>query len=563
MGLKHKIAATVAAAATLLSGLAITGTAMADEVNPNSKEKLTVTANEDISKRTLKAVPLAYYSYVQTDNNSNISGFGLVDAGKAKAITDALSKARISTSSKKDAVNGYDYDTNNPMEWVVQNLLDSDTYPYAGQLRNFLDKLKNEDAVTNDKDATPFTSKDGLTKQQTAQVRPGVYAVVDTTASGPASIVMLNGTGVNGKTTLKNGDKTYTLGEVSYKVHNGATISKKITAAENGVVENDGATAETSIGKQVTFEVNSTIPNWTGYDNFYYAINDIPDAGLTFNSNAVGSLKVQVGDQTLTSGNDYKVLTTDGKIRVVLGGTLNNVTSITNNSAKFPVGAAVKVTYKMTVNGNAKTGTAIVNKAEVEYSQNPNNTEDHKTVPSNEVKVYVGGFDLTKKDNIGNLLAGAEFQVYEGTKTDANPVRFVKSEDGLTYSKAYSSAGNTQGTTDTVTSVATNGGKITLTGLDGQYTVKETKSPLNGPFLPTFTLTIKVNQKDGTYTLSQFEDAGKNNMVSQNADKKGVTVINVRNIMDMPKTGAVWMSIFGIMTVLLAGASMILLRRKA
>lgn len=559
MGLKHKIAATVAAAATLLSGLAITGTAMADEVNPNSKEKLTVTANEDISKRTFKAVPLAYYSYVQTDSN-NITGFGLVDAGKAKAITDALSNARISTSSKKDAVNGYDYDKNNPMEWVVQNLLDSDTYPYAGKLRNFLDKLKNKDAVTNDKDATPFTSSDGITGQQTAQVRPGVYAVVDTPASGPASIVMLNGTGANGKTTLKNGDKTYTLGAVDYKVHNGATISKKITDAENGVVENDGTTAETSIGKQVTFEVNSTIPNWTGYDNFYYAINDIPDTGLTFVSNAVGGLKVQVGDRTLSSGNDYRVLTADGKIRVVLGGTANDITSITNNSTRFPVGAAVKVTYKMTVNGNAKAGTAIVNKAEVEYSQNPNNVEDHKTVPSNEVKVYVGGFDLTKKDNIGNLLAGAEFQVYEGTKTNSNPVKFVKSEDGLTYRKSDSSD---NGATTTVTSVATNGGKITLTGLDGQYTVKETKSPLNGPFLPTFTLTIKVNQKDGTYTLSQFEDTGKNNMVSENADEKGVTVINVRNIMDMPKTGAVWMSIFGIMTVLLAGASMILLRRKA
>lgn len=559
MGLKHKIAATVAAAATLLSGLAITGTAMADEVNPNSKEKLTVTANEDISKRTFKAVPLAYYSYVQTDSN-NITGFGLVDAGKAKAITDALSNAQISTSSKKDAVNGYDYDENNPMEWVVQNLLDSDTYPYAGKLRNFLDKLKNKDAVTNDKDATPFTSSDGITGQQTAQVRPGVYAVVDTPASGPASIVMLNGTGANGKTTLKNGDKTYTLGAVDYKVHNGATISKKITDAENGVVENDGTTAETSIGKQVTFEVNSTIPNWTGYDNFYYAINDIPDTGLTFVSNAVGGLKVQVGDRTLSSGNDYRVLTADGKIRVVLGGTANDITSITNNSTRFPIGAAVKVTYKMTVNGNAKAGTAIVNKAEVEYSQNPNNVEDHKTVPSNEVKVYVGGFDLTKKDNIGNLLAGAEFQVYEGTKTNSNPVKFVKSEDGLTYRKSDSSD---NGATTTVTSVATNGGKITLTGLDGQYTVKETKSPLNGPFLPTFTLTIKVNQKDGTYTLSQFEDTGKNNMVSENADEKGVTVINVRNIMDMPKTGAVWMSIFGIMTVLLAGASMILLRRKA
>lgn len=556
MGLKHKIAATVAAAATLLSGLAITGTAMADEVDPNSKENLTVTANEDISKRTLKAVPLAYYSYIQTDGN-NITGFGLVDAGKAKAITESLSSAGIHTSTKKDTVNGYDYDANNPMGWVVQNLLDSDTYPYAGQLRNFLNKLKNETSVIQDADAAAFTPNSANNKSQIARVRPGVYAVVDTTATGPASIVMLDGTGANGRDTLKNGDKTRRLGYIDYKVHNGTTISKKITDAENGVVENDGTTAETSIGKQVTFEVDSKIPNWTGYDDFYYAINDTPGAGLTIGSNPLANLTVYVNGKRLVNGNDYAYSVKDGKVSIVFG----TASDITRNPDKFPVGADVKVTYKMTVNGNAKAGTAIVNRAEAEYSQNPNVKEDHKTVSSNEVKVYVGGFDLTKKDNIGNLLAGAEFQVYEGTKTNVDPVKFVKSKDGLTYRKA--GPDDTEATTTTITSVATNGGKITLTGLDGQYTVKETKSPLNGPFLPTLTLTIKVNQKDGTYTLSQFEDSGKNNMVSENADKKGVTVINVRNIMDMPKTGAVWMSIFGMMTVLLAGASVILLRRKA
>ena len=47
------------------------------------------------------------------------------------------------------------------------------------------------------------------------------------------------------------------------------------------------------------------------------------------------------------------------------------------------------------------------------------------------------------------------------------------------------------------------------------------------------------------------------------AGNDGVTVINARNIADMPKTGAVWLSIFGVMTVLLAGASALLLRRKA
>ena len=132
--------------------------------------------------------------------------------------------------------------------------------------------------------------------------------------------------------------------------------------------------------------------------------------------------------------------------------------------------------------------------------------------------------------------------------------------DANTYRKADLTE-NT-GTTDTVASVATNNGVLTLTGLDGKYTVKETKSPFNGSILPQFTLTIKVNQSNGTYEVKDFGQ-DPNKLSSENADKQGVTVINARNIADMPKTGAVWLSIFGVMTVLLVGASALLLRRKA
>ena len=117
------------------------------------------------------------------------------------------------------------------------------------------------------------------------------------------------------------------------------------------------------------------------------------------------------------------------------------------------------------------------------------------------------------------------------------------------------------GTTDTVTSVS--GGTVTLTGLDGKYTVKETKSPFGGvSILPQFTLTIKVNQSNGSYSISQFgQDLNK--LASLNTGAQGVTVVNARNIMDMPKTGAVWLTMFGAMAVLLAGAGALLLCRRA
>lgn len=132
MKTKNLLKATVAALVAGAMGLAGVGSAMADTTRVSAEDlakaqTLTVTANEDISNRTLRAVPLAYYSYAQTDG-TNITGFDLIDAGKNTAIADALKKAGIDTS-KKSQTAGYDYNASNPMVWVVQNLLDSENSP--------------------------------------------------------------------------------------------------------------------------------------------------------------------------------------------------------------------------------------------------------------------------------------------------------------------------------------------------------------------------------------------------------------------------------------------------
>lgn len=136
MKTKNLLKATVATLVAGAMGLAGVGSAMAADTRVDAsklgaaaRQTLTVAANGDISNRTLKAVPLAYYSYAQTDDTDNITGFDLIDAGKASAIADALTKANIDTKSKKDQTAGYDYNASNPMVWVVQNLLDSEDSP--------------------------------------------------------------------------------------------------------------------------------------------------------------------------------------------------------------------------------------------------------------------------------------------------------------------------------------------------------------------------------------------------------------------------------------------------
>ena len=576
MKTKNLLKATVATLVAGAMGLAGVGSAMAADTRVDAsklgeaaRQTLTVAANGDISNRTLKAVPLAYYSYAQTDG-TNITGFDLIDAGKASAIADALTKAHIDTQSKKDQTAGYDYNASNPMVWVVQNLLDSENSPWAGKLRDFIDQLENEAAVTGDK-GTAF-AKGADAKHMTASVRPGVYAVVDTTTAGQASIVMFNGTGIDGKTTLKNGDKTYTLGTVDYKVHD-AAVRKAITSVENGDVdekigedhEDEGArqagkkyyaVAKTSIGKKVSFTMGGAVPVWTGYDHYYYALNDTYSDGLTFNPDSVN---VTVGGKALTAGKDYKVTTEAGKFHILFAPTADGSSDIIAAKTTFPVDAEVLVTYDMTVNKNAHVDGVDTNTSEVEYSHNPNTVTDHEKTPGDTNYVYVGKFTLTKTDTNNAPLAGAVFNIKDAK---SNIVKFVKVGDN-----EYRVADSTEAATASadITTTDKNNGVITLKGLYGAYTVTETKSPFGGSILPEFTLTVGVAQsKDhntSTSSLTKFKDDA-NHLASKTSDD-GVTVINARNIADMPKTGAVWLSIFGVMTVLLAGASALLLRRKA
>ena len=578
MKTKNLLKATVATLVAGAMGLAGVGSAMAADTRVDAsklgdgvaaRQTLTVAADDDISNRTLKAVPLAYYSYAQTDG-TNITGFDLIDAGKASAIADALTKANIDTNSKKDQTAGYDYNASNPMVWVVQNLLDSENSPWAGKLRDFIDQLKHETAVTGDK-GTAF-AKGADAKHMTASVRPGVYAVVDATTAGQASIVMFNGTGIDGKTTLKNGDKTYTLGTVDYKVHD-AAVRKAITSVENGDVdekigedhEDEGArqagkkyyaVAKTSIGKKVSFTMGGAVPVWTGYDHYYYALNDTYTNGLTFNTDSV---KVTVGGKALTAGKDYKVTTEAGKFHILFAPTADGSSDIIAAKTTFPVDAEVLVTYDMTVNKNAHVDGVDTNTSEVEYSHNPNTVTDHEKTPGDTNYVYVGKFTLTKTDTNKAPLAGAVFHIKDAKN---NPVKFVKVNDN-----EYRVADSTEAATASadITTTDKNNGVITLKGLYGAYTVTETKSPFGGSILPEFTLTVGVAQsKDHNTSTSSLTAFGQdsNKLASKSSDD-GVTVINARNIADMPKTGAVWLSIFGVMTVLLAGASALLLRRKA
>lgn len=532
------IMASIAAVAALAAGA---GSAAAAETSVSAadlakSQPITVKADADISSKNLVAIQLAAYSAAQTDG-TNITGYDLKDAGLAAAVDDALTKAGISRTASGNASTVYE--TANPMAWVVTNLLDSTSSPWAGQLRNFLDQLKNEQAVKAA--AGTKLAKGADANTMTANVTPGVYAIIDRTTDGKASIAMMNGTGINGMTTLKGKDgKTYKLGEVEYKVSDAPVPVKKIV--EDGQSKD---TNETAIGKTVNYKVTAKVPNWTGYDHYYLALNDTMSQGLTFNND----VKAAVAGKTVT----VKTVSDNGRIRIMFAPTSGNSSDIVADKANYPVDADIVVTYSATVNRNAVIGgNGNPNGIELEYSHNPNTVTDHETTPGNTVKTYVGAFAIVKQDSKGASLEGAEFNVYEAGKT--TPVKFVKT--GNTYRVADKT--ETTGTTTTVTA-----GNATITGVDGAYDVVETKSPFGNAIKARFTTTVTVNQKTGEYKAA-LTKADANHLVASD-NKFTLTVTNCRNIGDMPKTGATWLAIYTTAGLLLvaAGAAMYLRRARA
>lgn len=532
------IMASIAAVAALAAGA---GSAAAAETSVSAadlakSQPITVKADADISSKNLVAIQLAAYSAAQTDG-TNITGYDLKDAGLAAAVDDALTKAGISRTASGNASTVYE--TANPMAWVVTNLLDSTSSPWAGQLRNFLDQLKNEQAVKAA--AGTKLAKGADANTMTANVTPGVYAIIDRTTDGKASIAMMNGTGINGMTTLKGKDgKTYKLGEVEYKVSDAPVPVKKIV--EDGQSKD---TNETAIGKTVNYKVTAKVPNWTGYDHYYLALNDTMSQGLTFNND----VKATVAGKTVT----VKTVRDNGRIRILFAPTSDNSSDIVADKANYPVDADIVVTYSATVNRNAVIGgNGNPNGIELEYSHNPNTVTDHETTPGNTVKTYVGAFAIVKQDSKGANLEGAEFNVYEAGKT--TPVKFVKT--GNTYRVADKT--ETTGTTTTVTA-----GNATITGVDGAYDVVETKSPFGNAIKARFTTTVTVNQKTGEYKAA-LTKADANHLVASD-NKFTLTVTNCRNIGDMPKTGATWLAIYTTAGLILvaAGAAMYLRRARA
>lgn len=494
----RKLFAGIAAAATLLGGMALGATsAQADGSGTvvKSDVNFTFTAQDakQLTNRKLDAYKIA--DYVQYGTGSNAT-YGVQTAG---TVTDnsgikAALEAAVAGTNKTVPTDGGDL-----MAWAlaegvlsVDNSADGAWNNSAS--RKFVESLK----TTTDKLGTAEEVDLGAAANGTSAtvtLPTGLYLFVDadysvgTNGAATPSIAILVGSG-NVKDGVLN-----PLTEATVTIKNQTTtVSKTVSAAT------------ASAGQTVTYTITSKVPqNTQYYSDYAYTYTDTPSAGQTVH---LDSLKVTVGGSDLNKGKDYTVAEGEnGKFTV-------NITSIKQQNA----GDEIVVTYDAEVTEAEATGRKAVTNTVV--------LSDNGAKATDSTSITNGQFSFTKTDAQGNALAGAKFEI-EGQNGASTP--------------------------STATATSESNGTVTFKGLaDGTYKVTETEVPAG--FQPNlkaaFTVTI-TNGKAVKYTGADIWGLAPSTEVSDNYTYK---VKNVKNVTQLPLTGAAGTTLFTVVALLVAGA---------
>ena len=578
----RKLLAGVAAAATLLSGMAFgAGSAMADEVEP-----ATITLNGEagaVKGHTYKAVRIGSYdhaSFVEKDGVTYVESLTVnTEAAVAEVATTALDAA---------VAKGTDWNTGDYKDNLVGYVASESGYfisspdkPWSGNLRNFVSSLvRQADFQTVLAAATAYTAdSDTFT---ISGLEEGLYVVVDTTVSNAKnvdhtqtdSIPMLVGTKVNGKDF-----EGQTLGVVNVK--NQTTYINKVIVKNNR--EWVGTTER--VGDIVTFKLTSQVPLTVGYLNtaekpYRFSIGDTMSKGLTFQQ----VTSVTIGNKTLTKADDgvtatadqYQLTTTanqqydesdkDSKATVLTFDLSNAVYAAGQNASNSKADAkaedTITVVYTAILNKDAvhAVNGANPNKVTLDYTHNPDdNTEHH--VPGPEVKVYTYDFGFLKVKADGQTnLDGAKFVIKQGdqyfrfnttTSLWENGTKGVEPEDADKFTGTngvFEFKGLAEGTYDVVETDAP-AGYLSTTKAKFQVVITSTDKDEDGNVLGTEHKIKFVNGNAGFNLLTNLNADGT-------AAEGGAKVKNLKSITQLPLTGAAGIAIFGVMAALVIGAGL-------
>lgn len=387
------------------------------------------------------------------------------------------------------------------------------------------------------------------------------YAKLDSTSSPVATIS--NGAAyraaagyylIKDKDNPVSGTDTYTtyivqvVGDVTITPKSAAPSFEKKVKDINDTTDTDASawqdSADYDIGDVVPFKLEGTVAsNYADYKTYYFAFHDQAETGLTFDKDSV---KVCVDGNPITTGYNVVTSTKDGDTFEVVFANLKDITTVKANSK-------ITVEYTATLNTDAAPGSqGNVNKAKLEFSNNPNEEQNGSKKPGtgetpwDNVIVFTYQVVVNKVKADNTALTGAGFTLEKVLKDGSKkPVAVVKNAAGTTF---------------------------TFKGLDdGDYILTETVTPAtyntiepitftvaadhniawNGEARDTILRSLTGNATSGTadFTLDKTEGSLTTNVVNQS----GAT---------LPGTGGIGTTIFYVIGGLLMAAAAVLLITK-
>ena len=512
----RKLFAGIAAAATLLGGMALGATsAQADDaagtpVTGVATFTFTAETAEQLTNANLKAYKIG--DYVQYGSGENVAYGVVTNSNNKTAVDSALKAAGVDTTDSEvdhlaAALNAGTLDVSATRPW------DKTANGNASTTRAFANALESEGKLASSQKVTlgaATTVQGGYSAS--VNLPAGIYVFIASavaTGSVTKAIPMIVASG-----TVNTEKKVLTD-----PIQGANTVNMKNTNNPGKTKEVNNTSA--AIGDTLTYTLTGTIANPAPTE---FKFTDKPGKGLTIKA---GTFKFYVNGEEIsaeTAASDFTVPTAD-----VTGGDNASFNVTVNNPSKY-AGKTIKVTFQAVINDEADAENGVVNKLD-NYGTDV------------EAPTKFTGFKFTKVDPDDKGIKDVTFQVKDGDTT----LYFVKQGDG-SYKKAASAT--TSGATADVKTDAD--GKLSFTGLDKTktYTVTETERASDAylDIMPSFT--VSFNEENGSAVLAKTTTSDPWGLVNTTAK----TVKNIKSITQLPLTGAAGTTLFTVVALLVAGA---------